>query len=148
MQVIVCGLRLKALEIAGDNISAFFNPKSEGYQRIQALSEVKDSDCLCGPEFLLYLPTHQQFVTFYMASKTMKKEAPNLRALLGKGATLKATLLKKQKYVWHGPVITPCSMALTLPDPEKLKVEQVKFTSESDSEVVAAPGTAAPARER
>lgn len=137
IQLIVCGIRLKALQIDGDNITAIFNKQNPEFAKIQAMSGVKDSDCLCGPEFLVYIPTHKQFCTFYMASKTMKREAPNVKAFYdqGKNITAKAQLITKGKYKWHGPVIVECSMVLSTPDHDKLYIEKAKFFGAKDTEL-------------
>lgn len=140
----VLGLRLKALRITGDKVEANFNPRHPEFIKIKAESGVKDTGSLCGPEFLLYLPEQKQFVTFFMASKTMRREAPNVRDHLAKegqtaaAMTLKSTLIKANGYSWHGPIVTGCSVPIENPDPEELLTELNKFNNPPEKQQEAA----------
>lgn len=132
----VLSLRLKAMRISGDKIEAFFNPEHPEFKKIKAESAIKDTGALCGPEFLLWLPEKGVFVTFFMANKTMRREAPTVRTYMptpqspvAKPMTLKVQLIEKGTYLWHGPVVTGCSLALAAPDPEALVTELEKFNN-------------------
>jgi hypothetical protein len=158
------GMRLKAMLIAGDRVTAHFNPEHPEFKKIQAESKIKDTGALCGPEFLLWLSEKGVFVTFYMANKTMRREAPNVyqytphagdpsRNIAPRGAsplTLKAQLIEKGEYSWHGPVITGCSIPLTPPPEEAFVTELTKFNNppEPKDEAATAVDAAKTARAR
>lgn len=135
----VLSLRLKAMRISGDKVEAYFNPNHDEFKKIQSESTIKDTGALCGPEFLLWLPEKGVFVTFFMANKTMRREAPTVRSYMpqpppagdgtAKPMTLKATLIEKGTYLWHGPVVTGCSIPLALPEQEALITELEKFNN-------------------
>jgi hypothetical protein len=129
--------RAKALRIDGDDILNFFDPEHPEFKKIQVESEEKDSGCLFGPEFLLWLPESQPstYTTFFCGSKTTRREAPNLKGLLGKACTLKMHLIETKKYSWHGPIITPCSTPFALPSFEEIKSVADKFSNPPESEV-------------
>lgn len=155
--VFVLGMRLKALEIAADGIFNFFDPKSPEFARVANLSQVKDSGCLAGPEFLVYVPSTKEFATFFMASKSMRNEAPSLKALLGKAATLQISLAEnKKKQKWHVPKALPCTIPLSPPSPDALTMQLNKFRNPVSSQVKTADapagatqgGTAAAASDR
>lgn len=141
----VCGLRLKALEIIQGpegGVYNFFDPKSEEFKRVANLSNEKDTGCLAGPEFLVYIPATKQFATFFMASKSMRNEAPSVKALLGKAASLTVALAEnKKKQKWHVTKALPCTIPLDVPPPEELSAQLLRFRNPVSSNVRRAPVT-------
>lgn len=143
VRVYSLSMRLKAMRITGEKVEAYFNPEHAEFKKIKVESGIKDTGALCGPEFLLWLPEKGVFVTFYMANKTMRREAPHVynntphpgdasRGIAPRGATpmtLKAQLIEKGEYTWHGPVITGCSIPLAPPEEEALATEREKFNN-------------------
>ena len=127
LDAVIISWRPKALQIDGGNIIANHDPNSDLYKKIKELSTVKDSGCMHGPEFLLWIPSQDQFVTFHMSSKTARREAQKMEPLLGKAATFRCKLIDPpaSRFKWHGPVVTPCSEPLTVPSIEDIE-EQVK----------------------
>lgn len=140
-QVVILGWRPLALKIdkAENTVTSVFNPKSPEFKKFTELSDVKDSGCLFGPQFLVYVPQEKAFATLYMASKTARRAAGEVKAFMGKAATLKSELIKTPKYVWHGPVTTPCSMAFDLPAESEIVEIARKFNNPPESEEEAAP---------
>lgn len=147
------GYRLKAMRIMGDKVEVYFDPNHSEFKKIKSESAEKDTGSLCGPEFLLYIPAKKVFVTFFMANKTMRREAPAVRDYCprakgkngpddpGQGAqpfTLRSQLIKKAGYTWHGPVVSGCSVPLEVPDPDKLLAEMTKFNNPPESKEEAA----------
>jgi len=168
--VLAIAWRYKAMQI-GEGILSNYNPKSEAFQMIKEKSEIKDSGCMYGIEFLFWVPALPAncFATFYCNSKTSRREAQNIRPFCpcaeqpavpadpqtgfpGKPAvpahgplpmTLKATLIKTDKYRWHGPVATQCSTPFVLPTLEEMMEQAKKFANPKESEVeVVKPGDA------
>lgn len=143
--VFIVGLRLKALEIIegttpAAGIFSFFDPKSPEFQRVASLSLEKDTGCLAGPEFLVYLSKEKQFATFFMASKSMRNEAPSIKALLGKACTLTIALAEnKKKQKWHVPKALPCSIPLDQPTGDELAAQLLRFKNPVSSNVKKAP---------
>lgn len=90
-----------------------------------------------GIEFLVWLPEKQLFATFYLSSKTARREAPNLKGLLKdrKAATVKSNFIKKGRYSWHGPVVGPCSTPFELPPVADMTAHAERFANPKDSEV-------------
>jgi hypothetical protein len=132
----VVSFRLKAMRISGEKVEAYFNPNHEEFKKIKVESGIKDTGALCGPEFLLWLPEKGVFVTFFMANKTMRREAPTVRTYVpskdspvAKPMTLKVQLIEKGTFLWHGPVVTGCSIPLDQPDVEALATELEKFNN-------------------
>lgn len=133
VDVLVCAGRAKAVRIAGETIISSFDHQSEEFKAIQADSDVEDSGCMYGPEFLVYVPSAGVFATYFMQSKTARKEAKGVHALLRKAATLKAKLISTKKYKWHGPEVAPCSTPFQMPDLAILKSEIEKFQNQKAS---------------
>lgn len=133
--VVVIAWRPKALDMSGDPIISNYNPSSLEFKRISLKSGEKNSGCMYGPEFLVYVPAAKAFATFFFGSKTARREAPNMKGLMGCAALCKAQLIKTTDYSWHGPVITPCSQSVELPDPESVREEAQKFNNPPESEI-------------
>ena len=113
----------------------YYNPKSEDFKRVMKQSEVPNSGCFYGPEFLVWIPSIKKFASYSMNSKTARNQAPQLLALMGKGATLKIKYIETTNYSWHGPVVTQCSVPLGTPDPELRKEVEEKFCHPEESSV-------------
>jgi len=145
--VVVLSWRPKALEI-GEEVISVYDPKSPEFQRIQAQAEVKDSGCMFGPEFLLYIPSQTCFATLFMGSKSARRESHAVMARMAKAATLKSHLIETKKYSWYAPLVTPCSTPLDLPAIEKIQVEVEKFNNPAVQDVELAPEDGASVRER
>lgn len=146
LDVMPLALRVKALQIDGNDIITVYDHTSPEYQRIAEQSVIKDSGCMYGPEFLLWIPDAVTFATFFLSSPSARGEAPSLLNLLKErsGATLKWRLAKNKKnQSWEVPIAIACSSwAYSLPldqiaeqvnkflNPPKDEREKVEETSE------------------
>lgn len=137
IDVVIIAWRSKALQITPDDILVCFDIKDKLYEEIKVKSEVKDSGCMHGPEFLIWIPSESVFVTYHMSSKTARREAKKMEPLLGKAAIFKVQLIDppKSRYKWHGPVIMPCSAALEVPSMEEIQTVVDVFNNPPKSEV-------------
>lgn len=129
INIVIVSWRTKATQVGGDMPIIVFDAKSELFQRIKEQSTVRDSGCMYGPEFLVWVPDAETFATYHMNSKTARREAKKMRPLIGSAATLKCRLIDPptSKYKWHGPVILPCSTPLSVPDDDKMRVQWTQF---------------------
>jgi hypothetical protein len=141
IDAVICTWRSKAVDNSGDQLVINYDAGSETYNEIKKKSFIRDSNCMFGTEFLLWIPSAGVFGTYHMNSKTARRESKKMAPLIGKAATFRAILIDppKSKFKWHGPVVTPCSAQLTIPELDVLKAEIEKFKNppESDVEVVA-----------
>jgi hypothetical protein len=124
---LICSWRSKALSTADDPVMESFDPASDVFKDIMARSSIKDSGCMYGPEFLLYVPSVDRFLTFFMSSKTARREARKMEPLLRCAATLKSRIIKQNKFIWTGPVVIACSTPLDLPPLNIIKAKIEKF---------------------
>lgn len=142
--------RPKAMDIGGDEILTNYVHTSAEFLRMQAQSDVKDSGCMFGPEFLIWVPAEQKWATYFCSNKTSRRAASDLLGLMSKlvdgkpvivpaPVTIKANLIKTAKYMWHGPVFTKCSTPFGFPTDESLAEEVEKFNNPSESDIVKAP---------
>lgn len=129
--------RPKAMRLRneGEAPLSYFNPKSGDFLTVQEESEIQDSGCSFGPEYLVYLPAVKRYATYFMNTKTARNQATELRALIGRGATLKVKLIEAPKYSWHGPVVTVCQTKFEVPSLEDMKKVLEKFNNPDDSSV-------------
>ena len=149
IDVVVCAARAKALKLDGENIINEYDQNSDQFKQIAAESEIKDSGCMFGPEFLLWVPSVGEFVTFFMSSKSARRVSKKLFALRGEAATLGVEYIEKGKYSWHSPVISQCSETPSvLPETDKLNDEVHKFMNPPKSDVEMAKDEGEGGRER
>jgi hypothetical protein len=127
VDVVPVAWRPKAMDVGGEEVISVHDHTDPEFARIQAQSEVKDSGCMFGPEFLLWLPGIKRFVTLFMSSKTARREAPAIRERIGKPTTLGVEYIKTKKFSWHGIVARPCSTPFDLPTDEAVAEEVEKF---------------------
>lgn len=137
VDVVICAWRSKAIDNSGEQLIINHDAQSETFEQIKKKSFVRDSNCMYGPEFLLWIPSAGIFATYHANSKTARREAKKCATLIGKAATFRVQLIDppKSRYKWHGPVITPCSTPLTVPDIFVIKEEIEKFKNPPESEV-------------
>lgn len=126
--------RFKAMEF-GEAVISAYNPNSQQFKDIQAKSEVADSGCSYGIEFLIWLPTQKQFVSYFMNSKTSRRKAPDVKGQLGRPTTIRSELISRGKQKWHGPVITLCSTPFQMPTEEDVLEQATKFANPKESEL-------------
>lgn len=127
--------RFKAMEF-GEAVISVYNPEASEFKRIQSKAETADSGCSYGPEFLIWLPTNKMFVSYFMNSKTSRREAGKLKDNLRAATTLRVNLIKRGKQMWHGPIITICSTPLpALPGENEVLDAATKFASPKESEI-------------
>lgn len=136
VDAIVIAGRSKAFQL-GDPPIQSFNTECALFKDLQEESLKKGSDSMYGPEFLLYLPAHQTYVTFFLCNPTGRVAAPDLLALMDGAANITSILLenKKKGYIWHGPVFKECGAPLEVPDLDVIAKVATKFLNEKDSEV-------------
>ena len=140
VDVLVIAWRPKAMEI-DEQVYAVYDPESVDFKRIQEESNVKDSGCMYGPEFLVWLPSTKQYATFFMGSKSSRREAGNVRALLKNAGTLKSKKIETKKYTWFSPIIEKCTTAFDPPQQDELLEQYTKFINPPESEIEKAPET-------
>ena len=138
LDVLLVTWRAKALEM-GEQVISVFDMASEEFKRIQEKSAEQDSGCMYGPEFLVYLPGLKEFATFFCGSKSARREAANIKALLTKPATLKSKFIETKRYSWFTVCATPCSTPFDPPDLDALRKIVEKFNNPPVSQIEAAP---------
>lgn len=128
--------RPKALD-TNDPIMQNYTPSSEEFQRIMAKAGEKDSGCMYGPEYLLWLPSQRMFVTLFFSSATMRNEAPAMKARQGKPCTLVPTHIDppKSKFDWWSTEVLPCSTPFEMPTPEETKAAIDKYNALEDTQI-------------
>lgn len=122
VDVIVLTLRGRAFEKDEQGeITVSYDKNDPEYQRIQALQADKVTGRMCGPEFLIFIPSEETFATFFCGSPTLKREARKFsRYLGGKACKMRNKLIDNGKHKWHGPVIGDCSTPPTcVPDADE-----------------------------
>ena len=135
-----------------EHIINIYDQTDPQFVEIQKLSFEKDSECVFGPQFLLWIPSEKEFLLYHMNSKTARSEASKLLKQIGKHAIFKVKLIETAKYTWEGPQILGSPIPVTnLPDTAVLKRELEQFRNPPKQEVEEAPeeaGTEGAGRER
>lgn len=141
VNTLVLAWRPRALDMNNGQVLSVYDVNSTEFKRIQEKSKIQNSRCMFGPDFLVYVPAIKKFASFFMGSPTARREAPQVKALIGNAATLKARLIKNNEYSWHGPVCVQCSQPLDIPEMDLIKSEIEKFRNQKEVEVETAPET-------
>lgn len=137
VEVLPVSWRPKAMRIPTNaNPISYFNPKDEDFLKVQKDSEQPNSGCMFGPEFLLWIPSMKRFATYFMSSKTSRRQAPELRSLMGQGALLGVQLIETSQYSWHGPTVRRAVGEFTeLPTMEEVKKQVDTFNNPEESSI-------------
>jgi hypothetical protein len=133
---LVINVRPKAVDFNGEQPISIFDNLDPEFARIREDSGESDSNCMWGPEFLLWLPRFgRRYATFFFANPTMRREAPAVRQLMGNAATFKIRFIESKQYGgWHGPIVTACSTPFEPPDFEEIEATLNTFLNPSPSE--------------
>jgi hypothetical protein len=147
----------KAMQFNGDEPPIVtFDPKSEVFAQIKEISDGGGlTGCVYGIEFLLFLPVEEgevsNYVTFYLNSKSSRREAGSIRGLLGRAATLKVRLVKNAKGSWHVPIVTKCSTPFDIvPDNDEInqKIELFNMEPTTNADIASSEDVASQDVER
>ena len=144
LDVLLICWRPKALEIGDENITVYdmklddsTPPKPTGeYARIANRSDnEKDSGCMYGPEFLVWVPQIKEFATFFMGSVSGRLEAENFISKLRQPITLASDERKTKKYSWFTSIALDCSTPFEAPSMEAIKDVANRFNNPPESYV-------------
>lgn len=133
IDVVNVAWRPKALDTE-EGVSCY-DTETDLFAGIQERSNEKNSGCMCGLEFLVYVPSQEAWAEFYMGSKSSRRDSPSMKALVGKGVTLKSKEIVTKKYTWFNPDMQVCSLGLTLPDTPEVMEIATKFNNPPESSV-------------
>lgn len=141
VDALVVSWRPKAIRFGAGNVQSFYNPASPGFKQVEVDSTAKDSGCMFGPEYLIYIPSVNEFCTFHFNNPTMRVAAAGMLPNVGKAVTCRVEFIEKGKNSWHGPVILNCSTPLPLPaDVESFKaaliMQRDRFNNPKEDEEV------------
>ncbi len=141
VDVLVCSWRIKAMRIGEDEVVSIFDINNPEFDKIKVESKIQNSGCMCGVEFLLWIPTQQSFATFFMASKSFARIAPSVRSCIDEDnntpgpCSLTSKLVSNKKYKSHVPVVRQCSTAFEMPEQEDFIASLEKFQNPNEEEV-------------
>ena len=130
---LILGYRMKAI-CFGDDVEVNFDPTSPRFIEMVKESAVKDSDCVFGPEYLLYIP-ERGYVPYHLNNVSSQYESKAFRALVGKNATVRASLIKGKKGTYHAPKVAACNVPFPLPNIDEVKRILADFNNPKGTEV-------------
>lgn len=140
VEVIVLSARSKAMDMR-ESVLTYFNHESESFKAIvEEANKKRDpsegmSGCMYGPEFLLWIPHVESFATFFLSSKSSRREAKNFIDRMSNAAILKMKKIETPKFTWYAPQVIPSNTPLAVPE-QSVLIEQInKFLNEEDSKV-------------
>lgn len=141
VNILVVSWRPKAIRFGNGSVSVFYNPAAPGFKQVEIDSTKSDSGCMFGPEYLIYVPSVNEFCTFHFNNPTMRVSAAGMFPNVGKAVTCRVEFIEKGKHSWHGPIILNCSTPLPMPaDPnafrEALILQRDRFNNPKEDEEV------------
>lgn len=126
--------RFAAMRFA-DKTEVFYDPNSQDFKNVQAETQVKDSRCAYGPQFLVWFPPTKEFATYFFGSTSARPEGRKMHQQLNKPTTMKSKLVSTPQNKWHVPVVLPCSTPLELPPLELATTTAYQFNHPPKSEI-------------
>lgn len=108
IDIIILGWRPRALQ-TGEEILTAFDIESDIFKQIMEKSETPDSGCMYGPEFLVWVSSVSEFATFFMGSKSARREAPQVQSHMHECITLVPKRVETKKFTWYTPEVRECS---------------------------------------
>lgn len=115
--------RPMALDLRGKKAVAFFDPATPTFKEVKDQSLVKDSKCMAGIQFLIYV---QNFglTTYFCASKSAKMIAGNIRKLTNKFVAFSSHTVQSGDYVYRAPLVDVSNVQFDLPVADILKAKE------------------------
>lgn len=137
IDVLVIDYRSRAsILITGDQPINYYNFESSNFQEVLARSKSNEGTYTAGLEYLIYIPSVNQFALFFMGTPTLRRESGNVKSLCGKAATFKIKLIKTKKYSWHGVECFSCDTPFDIPPKEEIiRIHEKYFANPEDSDV-------------
>jgi len=141
LDVLILAWRPLALK-TGDEVISCYDVTSETFKSIQATADASSlSGCLYGPQFLFWVPSEGEFMTFFMASKTARHASVSVKALMHKPATLGSQKIENKDFTWYGPTCIACSTPFEMPSKEECEAQLEAFKNPAASEIEIATET-------
>lgn len=137
VKVFIIARRPKAMDLSNkEAIVNSYKPDSDIFQSIIDRSEIKDSGCMYGIEYLIWIPSQKEYCTLFLGSKSGRGESSLFSEQLGKAATLKSRTASNKKFVWQMATCSPCSESIELPtDQEEFNKTIQSFINPPDAEL-------------
>lgn len=147
---IVLAWRPTAMQIIGDDVKFTHDDKSELFAKIKELQASKDQEIrkgnMWGPEFLLWLPSKETFVPYFLGNASARYVTNGFVNKLGKSATIVCQFVEKGDYSWHAPKITDCENPIdVIPEDEAVKEAINTFNNPQEQAEQATVEAATPA---
>ena len=124
---LVVHMRYRALDYSSKPVRCTTDLKDPMYAEIEANSSVKDSDCMAGPEYLLYLPETDSFEPYWLANKSSKFIHKKLLNAMRKAVTLK-TVFKQLKFNFWAPEVYSCDEVFEIPSDDRILAAVTAFS--------------------
>lgn len=139
-----------SLMVKDDQPISYYTPESANFELIKTMSiDKKEQGYLAGLEYLLWIPSINEFALFFMGNTSLRRESGNVRSHLGKPITLKIKFVAYRKGDFHACEVIGCDTPLEPPPKDEAKrVYSEIFANPVDSEVNLAEDSGEPERAR
>jgi hypothetical protein len=140
--VLVIAARAKALDTSEGQAITIFELEDPEFERIKETSFIKDSKCMYGPEYLVWIEGFG-YSTFFMGTKSLRRVSGQMQSRIGKAALLKSKVVDQEDYSWEVPIIGDSLVDPPIPDLAELETTRTRFLNEKSTKVAPAakPGT-------
>ena len=123
-------------------VQEFFDTESPEFKDIKERSDARDSGCVWGIEYLLYVEG-KGLATYYLSSKSARMNAVEpLYDRLEKFATISAEKVQNKKsQTWSVPKVTDCSTPFDIGEKETAVAQAQKFLNPPEPQAAVAADT-------
>lgn len=116
VEAIPLAYRPKAVQTKSDPVITSYKRDSEVFIETKALSERDpQSGALFGLEYLLYLPDLDEYCTFFMSTKSMRRESPNIKSNMMNVIMISSYLAQNANYKWQTPKVKRVDREASVP---------------------------------
>jgi hypothetical protein len=126
--------RPMALDLREKKAVAHFDPNSPKFKECKEESTKKDSKCMAGVQFLVYIQNFG-FATYYCASKSAKMLAPHIRKLLNNFVKLSSHTVESGDFVYRAPTVVISNVQFELGDVQALIAKRNEFVNVGPTQV-------------
>jgi hypothetical protein len=132
--------RPMALDLREKKAVAYFDPNSPKFKECTEESTKKDSKCMSGIQFLVYVQGHG-LATYYCASKSAKMLAPMIRKLVNSYVSFGSVTVESGDYVFRAPTVVVSNVQFDLPI-EEIQAKRAEFINVGPSQEAEVDATA------
>jgi len=113
-----------------------YDPESEEFARIQKIADKPGlNGCMYGPQFLVWVPSQEEFMSMLCGSKTARRASTSVKALMQNAGTLGSQKIEGKDFTWFGMTCQACTTPFEMPSEEECRAVMTEFANPPEPEI-------------